>query len=52
MEIDQVRKSLPIYSAKGRLISKCREHYSLVIVGDTGSGKTTQLPQVISLLLL
>ena len=47
MEIEQVRKSLPIYSARGRLISNCREHYSLVIVGETGSGKTTQLPQVI-----
>ena len=47
MEIEQVRKSLPIYSARGRLINNCREHYSLVIVGETGSGKTTQLPQVI-----
>lgn len=46
MEIKEARITLPIYSARGRLINECREHHSLIIVGETGSGKTTQLPQV------
>ena len=45
-EVQEVRKNLPIYSARGKLLNECREHYSLIIVGETGSGKTTQLPQV------
>ena len=42
------RNKLPIYSARGRLITECRQNYSLIVLGETGSGKTTQLPQVIS----
>lgn len=49
--MEEARKKLPIYSARGRLITECREQQSLIIVGDTGSGKTTQLPQVIYQLL-
>ena len=45
--MEEARKKLPIYSARGRLITECRQHYSIIILGETGSGKTTQLPQVI-----
>ncbi|KAI9361809.1 hypothetical protein BD770DRAFT_11885 [Pilaira anomala] len=43
--IDEVRKSLPIYQYRDQLINAINEFQVLVIVGETGSGKTTQLPQ-------
>jgi pre-mRNA-splicing factor ATP-dependent RNA helicase DHX16 len=43
--IEDVRKSLPIYQYRDELIQAVRDHQVLVIVGETGSGKTTQLPQ-------
>ena len=45
LSIQETRKSLPIYQYRDEFI-KALEHYQiLVIVGETGSGKTTQLPQ-------
>jgi len=46
MNVQEFRKRLPIFSARAKLINECRENHSLIIVGETGSGKTTQLPQV------
>lgn len=43
--IDEVRKSLPIYQYRDDLIQAIHDYQVLVIVGETGSGKTTQLPQ-------
>ncbi|KAK9089338.1 hypothetical protein Scep_028420 [Stephania cephalantha] len=43
--IAQQRKSLPIASVEKRLVEEVRKHETLIIVGETGSGKTTQLPQ-------
>ncbi|KAJ0247562.1 Pre-mRNA-splicing factor ATP-dependent RNA helicase DEAH10 [Hirschfeldia incana] len=39
------RKSLPIASVEKRLIEEVQKNDILIIVGETGSGKTTQLPQ-------
>ncbi|XP_042409696.1 pre-mRNA-splicing factor ATP-dependent RNA helicase DEAH10-like [Zingiber officinale] len=39
------RKSLPIASVERRLVEEVRKNDTLIIVGETGSGKTTQLPQ-------
>ncbi|KAJ1664846.1 Salivary acidic proline-rich phosphoprotein 1/2 [Coemansia sp. RSA 1646] len=39
------RQSLPIYTARDAIIQQVKAHNSLVIVGETGSGKTTQIPQ-------
>lgn len=39
------RAALPISSAKAALMAAIRENDTLVIVGETGSGKSTQLPQ-------
>ncbi|KAM8975829.1 ATP-dependent RNA helicase DHX33 [Pelodytes ibericus] len=39
------RRSLPIYHARAQLIGKLRQLDSAVIIGETGSGKTTQIPQ-------
>ncbi|PIA63143.1 hypothetical protein AQUCO_00200874v1 [Aquilegia coerulea] len=41
----QQRKSLPIASVEKRLVEEVRKNDTLIIVGETGSGKTTQLPQ-------
>ncbi|KAA8532892.1 hypothetical protein F0562_032991 [Nyssa sinensis] len=43
--IAQQRKSLPIASVEKRLVEEVRNNDTLIIVGETGSGKTTQLPQ-------
>lgn len=41
----QHRKSLPIASVEKRLVEEVQKNDILIIVGETGSGKTTQLPQ-------
>ncbi|XP_065210257.1 ATP-dependent RNA helicase DHX33-like [Planococcus citri] len=38
---------LPIYAVRKSLIQKLREHDTVIILGETGCGKTTQLPQYI-----
>ncbi|KAF8208731.1 pre-mRNA splicing factor [Mycena galopus ATCC 62051] len=43
--IEETRKSLPIYTYKEELIAAIKEHQILIVVAETGSGKTTQLPQ-------
>lgn len=39
------RESLPIFTAKDRIVQEIRDKPTVVIVGETGSGKTTQIPQ-------
>ncbi|KAL8463911.1 hypothetical protein ACS0TY_033742 [Phlomoides rotata] len=39
------RKTLPIYPYRDQLLQAINDHQVLVIVGETGSGKTTQIPQ-------
>ncbi|KAI9820427.1 MAG: hypothetical protein M1832_003760 [Thelocarpon impressellum] len=43
--IDETRKSLPIYSYRDDLLAAVAQYQVLIIVGETGSGKTTQIPQ-------
>ncbi|KAL8765430.1 MAG: hypothetical protein Q9209_007498 [Squamulea sp. 1 TL-2023] len=43
--IEDTRKSLPIYSFRDELLAAVKEYQVLIIVGETGSGKTTQIPQ-------
>ncbi|KAG8852782.1 hypothetical protein FRB91_005914 [Serendipita sp. 411] len=43
--IEETRKSLPIYSYREQLLAAVAEHQVLIVVAETGSGKTTQLPQ-------
>ena len=45
MSIEETQKSLPIYPFKKDLIQAVRDHQILIIEGETGSGKTTQVPQ-------
>lgn len=44
-KIEADRKSLPIFPYREDLIKAVEDHQVVVIVGETGSGKTTQIPQ-------
>lgn len=43
--IQKVRKSLPVFPYREPFLQAVEDHQVLIIVGETGSGKTTQLPQ-------
>ncbi|KAG8229443.1 hypothetical protein J437_LFUL010790, partial [Ladona fulva] len=45
LSIAETRKSLPIFPFKDDLIQAIRDHQVLIVEGETGSGKTTQIPQ-------
>ena len=45
MTIEETQKSLPVYPFKGDLLDAIAAHQVLIIEGETGSGKTTQIPQ-------
>ncbi|CAM0955681.1 unnamed protein product [Alopecurus aequalis] len=44
-ELQDERKNLPVYKLKDDLLKATEEYQVLIIVGETGSGKTTQIPQ-------
>lgn len=43
--IQEVRRSLPVFQFRAELIRAVHDHQVLVLVGETGCGKTTQIPQ-------
>ncbi|KAI6379789.1 hypothetical protein MCOR25_001920 [Pyricularia grisea] len=45
LSMQETRKSLPIYVYRDEFLAALEQYQILVIVGETGSGKTTQLPQ-------
>ncbi|OQR72688.1 putative pre-mRNA-splicing factor ATP-dependent RNA helicase DHX16-like [Tropilaelaps mercedesae] len=45
MSIEETRKSLPIYPFRDELLRAIADHQVLIVEGETGSGKTTQIPQ-------
>ncbi|GAB4845413.1 Pre-mRNA-splicing factor ATP-dependent RNA helicase DEAH1 [Ancistrocladus abbreviatus] len=44
-KLQEERKTLPIYPYRDELLKAVNDHQVLIIVGETGSGKTTQIPQ-------
>lgn len=44
-KLQEDRKTLPVYPYREELLKAVNDHQVLVIVGETGSGKTTQIPQ-------
>nr|CAI5821644.1 unnamed protein product [Callosobruchus analis]CAI5832139.1 unnamed protein product [Callosobruchus analis] len=47
LSIQDQRKKLPIFDKRNKLIELIQKHKTLIILGETGSGKTTQIPQFI-----
>ncbi|KAJ5587537.1 uncharacterized protein N7459_003302 [Penicillium hispanicum] len=48
MSIKQQRESLPVYKFRKPLLDAVKDNQTLIVVGDTGSGKTTQLTQYLA----
>lgn len=44
-KIQEGRRNLPMFPYREELLKAIEEHQILIIVGETGSGKTTQIPQ-------
>lgn len=45
IDIQTFRKGLPIYEYRDRIEKAVKENDFCIVTGDTGSGKSTQLPQ-------
>ena len=43
--IEEKRKTLPVYTYRNEFLAAVDKYQVLIVVGETGSGKTTQLPQ-------
>ncbi|KAK4879726.1 hypothetical protein RN001_007872 [Aquatica leii] len=48
LSMQEQRQRLPIYEKRNKLLELIRRHSTLIILGETGSGKTTQIPQYIN----
>lgn len=48
MTIKQQRESLPVFQFREQLIQAVKDNQILIVVGETGSGKTTQLTQYLA----
>jgi HrpA-like RNA helicase len=44
-ELFRKRKQLPVWEYKDKFMDLLHKHQTIVLVGETGSGKTTQIPQ-------
>ena len=44
-ELQRQRQALPVYRLQTRLTQEICSRPTLVLIGETGSGKTTQVPQ-------
>ncbi|XP_054111662.1 ATP-dependent RNA helicase DHX8 isoform X3 [Callithrix jacchus] len=48
MSIIEQRESLPIYKLKEQLVQAVHDNQILIVIGETGSGKTTQITQYLA----
>ncbi|CAL0302375.1 unnamed protein product [Lupinus luteus] len=46
-DILEKRKTLPVWIQKDEFFKALKENQTLILVGETGSGKTTQIPQFV-----
>lgn len=49
LSYEQQRQRLPIFNSRNHILYLLEKYQTLVLVGETGCGKSTQLPQVIRL---
>lgn len=48
LTIQEQKRNLPIFEKRNKLLELIQRHNTLIILGETGSGKTTQIPQYIN----
>ena len=48
LSMKEQRETLPIYSFRSQLIKAVQDNQILIVIGETGSGKTTQLTQYLA----
>lgn len=48
LSMQEQRESLPVYQARSDLLKLVKENNFVVVVGETGSGKTTQITQYLA----
>ncbi|KAJ8972585.1 hypothetical protein NQ314_000113 [Rhamnusium bicolor] len=48
ISIQEQRRKLPVFDKRNKLLELIKRHKTLIILGETGSGKTTQIPQYIN----
>ncbi|XP_073021568.1 probable pre-mRNA-splicing factor ATP-dependent RNA helicase DEAH5 [Primulina eburnea] len=48
LSLQEQRQSLPIYNLKSELVQAVHDNQVLVVIGETGSGKSTQVPQYLA----
>ncbi|KAM0276954.1 hypothetical protein ACHAQH_006239 [Verticillium albo-atrum] len=48
MSMKQQRESLPVYAFRQKFLDAVHDHQVMVVIGETGSGKTTQLTQYLA----
>lgn len=48
LSIKEQRESLPVFAFRSQIIQAVKENQILIVVGETGSGKTTQLTQYLA----
>lgn len=48
LTIEETKKSLPVFPFRDSLIEAIKNYQILIVEGETGSGKTTQIPQYLN----
>lgn len=48
ISIQEQRRKLPVFHNRNKLLDLIKRHQTLIILGETGCGKTTQIPQYIN----
>lgn len=46
-DLQETRKKLPVYTMRSRLLEEIKKSNTMIVLGETGSGKTTQIPQIV-----